>query len=380
MAVYKDVIWVKSYKGHDSTAQNSIWHCIKMLSNFEEVKTDIDGFDEKSILKGEKDFYTFMETLYQDMYKNPDKYIIPSAEYDEYMDSIDVDMVFSNEHRGDVKESKLRIRFQQAIKFYPDYFYQLGLAADELCKKTYALIIQKTKFNQVLKKLEYPQIKKENALRLNVLADIGIGIKEINNKYYISCKQHSKMFLGLSVLTSAPESKFKYLNYLRLDYKKRLKSKPEIEDIKMTLENEHSDILNSLLPLFDNPKTRYSVYPLSGITSSDKWKVDFSLEKTRVFGFYAGPGFLSILVFFKNIEHLMQVINTLEKNNPELFEWFRIKFRGCDKRDCPRNKSIMFGNQKKNICGWTYSSKVEIVSPNKNDVKKCITLIKMGMT
>jgi len=50
-----------------------------------------------------------------------------------------------------------------------------------------------------------------------------------------------KMFLGLQVLLTVPkskyktESKFKRLNYLRLDYKGYYRPMPEIEDVKFTI-------------------------------------------------------------------------------------------------------------------------------------------------
>jgi hypothetical protein len=378
MAGYRDVLWVRNNKGHGSTAQNSVWHCIKMLSDFEEAKADIDGFNEKSIIKGEKDFYTFMKTLYEDMYANPDRFAIPAMEYDEYMKSINVDKVFSNAHKGDAKESKLRNRFQQAIQFYPDYFYKLGLAADEICKKTYALIIQKTKYTNVLKALNYTHIKNENGLRLAALSGMGINLKETNNAFFLTCKQFPKMFLGLKVLLSSPENKYKYLNYLRLNYNGRYRPMPEIEDIFMTLEKVHCECIKSLLSLYDKQKIKYSLYPFRTITSSGKWTVDYFIKSKRVFGFYAGPGFLAIRILFKNTDSLQLVINTLESNNPKLFEWFRDNFRGCNNANCKRNRIIMIGNQKRHTCGG--SSKIEITISSKNDIKKCTMFMKMAMS
>jgi len=367
--------WVKNYKGHSSTAQNSIWHCLMMLSNFDAVKADIDGFDEKSVVKGEKDFYSFIKTLYQDMYENPEKYEIPTAAYDEYIKTINMEELADNEHKRDAKEAKLRTAFQQAIQFYPDYFYQLGLAADEICDKNYELVISKIKYNSVMKKLDSPYIKNENELRINALADRGITAKEKDKKIFISCKQSPKMFLGLKVLLSAPESKYKYLNYLRLDYKGYYRPMPEFEDVKMTLEKEHSDILSLLLSLFDNPEIKINLYPTKGITSNHKWKYEYFIKYRKIFEFYAGPAYLLIHIFFLDNESLMETVKSLEKNDPGLFKWLCDNFveKHCN---CPKNKAVMFGSIKKHICGRR-TNRVEILNPNKNDVKKSVALIKI---
>ena len=66
-----------------------------MLAPFEPIGIECDDYNEADIFDGEKDFYDFMKNLYNDMYVNPAKYAV-----------------------------------QQAIEFYPNYFYEIGLAAD----------------------------------------------------------------------------------------------------------------------------------------------------------------------------------------------------------------------------------------------------------
>jgi hypothetical protein len=376
MTASESAIWAQNREAHGSTAQYSIWHSIMMLATFEDAQIRLNGFDNKDVIKGEKDFYAFMKTLYQDMYKNPAQYAVPAAEYDDYMKSVDIDKTVADPHRHDAKESKLRIKFQQAIQFYPDYFWEIGLAADEICNKNYELVISKSQYHNALASLDHAHIKETNGQRLNALMDRGLAVKETGTKVHISCRQYPAMFLGLKVLLTAPESKYKHLNYLRLDYKGRHRAMPEIEDIQATLETEHRDTLNLLLPLFVTPKTRYALYPLSNITSGSNWKVDYFINSKRIFGFYAGPGFLSIGVLFKTPENLMRVIKTLEATDPKLLEWFCNQFTEVF-HDCPRNKTIMFGKQKKNICCGSSGGKMEITNPQKNDVKRCIEIIKL---
>jgi len=383
MAAYDDILWLKNYEGYNSPAQKSIWYCIMMLAKFEEVKVNIDGFDDKNVIKGEKEFYTFMKTLYQDMYANPESYAIPVTEYDNYIKTINLEKVFANSHKNDAKESKLRNNFMKAIQFYQNYFWKLGLAADEICNEKYELVISKSKYDNVLKSLDHPSIKNENGQRLNALADRGIVVKKNGKKYYISCKKVPKMFLGLKVLLTVPksiyktENKFKKLNYLRLDYKGYYRPMPEIEDVKLTLKKEHSDILILLLSLFNDFKTRYSLYPMASILPFNKWKVDYWLgNNKRIFGFYASPDFLSFRISFKTPENLIRIIKILEKKERKYFEWFRDNIKEVF-HDCPRNKIIMFGNQKKHLCCGSSGGTMEIVNPDKNDVKNIITLIKI---
>jgi len=383
MAAYEDILWLKNYKGHNSSAQKSIWYCIMMLSKFERVKVSIDGFDDKSVFKGEKDFYTFMKTLYQDMYENPDSYAIPTAEYDEYIKSINIEKVFANSHKGDSKESKLRNKFLQAIQFYSDYFWKLGSAADEICNTKYELVISKSNYDNIIKSFDNLNIKNENEQRLNALANRGIIINKNGKKNYISCKKFPKTFLGLKVLLTVPESKyktenkFKRLNYLRLDYKGYCRPMPEIEDVKLTMKKEHSDTLTLLLSLFNNFKTRYALYPMASILPFNKWKIDYWLgNNKRIFGFYASPDFLSFRISFNTLENLIRIIKILEKNNKKLFEWFRDNIKEVF-HDCPRNKIIMFGNQEKHLCCSSSGGTMEIVNPDKNDVKNIIELIKV---
>jgi hypothetical protein len=364
--------WVRNYKGHDSTAQNSIWHCIMMLSDFETVKVVIDGFEPENITNGEKDFHTFMKTLYQDMYANPGKYAIPFTEYDEYIKTINIEEYYGAEHKiSDAKEGRLRQEFQNAIQFYPDYFYQLGLKADEICNKDYILVISKSKYDSILKSLSQPK----NEQRINALSNMGILITELGETCYISSIQFPKMFLGLRILCSMPESTYKYMNYLRLDYKGYYRAVPDINDIKATMDKEHADILNLLCSLLDNPKIKIKLHPLGSITSNNKWKVRYILDGKCVFQFYAGPAYFCTHIFFRDTEHFTNAIKLLTDTDSTLFEWLNDKFRertGCAGR-CPKNKAVMFGNQERRICGST--NQIELFFPNEDDVKKSFALM-----
>jgi hypothetical protein len=121
-----------------------------------------------------------------------------------------------------------------------------------------------------------------------------------------------------------PESTYKYMNYLRLDYKGYYRAIPDINDIKATMDKEHAGILSLLCSLLDNPKIKIKLQPLRSITSNNKWKVRYILDGKCVFQF-------------------------------------------------SKNKAVMFGNQERRICGST--NQIELFFPNEDDVKKSFALI-----
>lgn len=61
----------------ETSAQRSIRHCMAMLAPFEA------SVAEKC--KGEKEFYDFIYSIYEEMYKNPEAWFVFPAPYEEYM-------------------------------------------------------------------------------------------------------------------------------------------------------------------------------------------------------------------------------------------------------------------------------------------------------
>ena len=382
-----NIAGVRNHAGHGSSAQKSIWHCLSMLSRFEAAGADINGFSEADVVDGEKDFYQFMKDLYRDMYDDPAKYAIPTGEYDEYIKTAKKKAVFVKAHQTDAKECVLRNAFQQAIQFYPDYFYNIALASDGIRKKDFSLIITKSKFDEALRSLDRPHICKENGQRMKALADRGVTINEAGGTCYISCKTAPKMFLGLQVLCSAPEGKYKYTNYLRLDYKGFRGDMPGIGDVKSTMKKVHAAGVDLFLKLFGGVKMKYRVKPLRSITSGHGWKVEYTLNGKSVFGFFAEPDHLAFYIYFNNAKNITETSRKLE-NDPELFDWFCGRFpeRLCK---CPSNRAVTFGNPpprpgrgevslryvKRRICGL--SNRAEIINPVAGDIQKCIADIKI---
>jgi hypothetical protein len=356
---------------HGSSAQKSIWHSLKMLAPFKGAAIDDDTFDKGSILEGESDFYRFISELYQDMYNVPAKYLIPTKPYDEYIKNRVVKRSAEKEHFTDAKECSLRNTFQQAIQFYPEVFYKLGCAADEICNTDYALVITKSNYASVMESFGRSHVYKENEYRMKAVLNRGLQIDEAGDKYYIKSKSYPKMFLGLRVLCTAPESKYKYMNYLRLDYKGYCRSMPEIDDIRLTMKEEHSGYVDLIYRTFEGQKIRYKVKPLRNITSGFEWKVDFTLNGKNIFGFYAEPDYLKVCIYFNNAKNITELGEKLRLSNMELYDWFCGKFpeRLCK---CPNNRVVRFGDTKRRICGL--SNRAEIDNPNDRDISNCIAV------
>jgi hypothetical protein len=157
-------------KEYKSSAQKSIWHSIMMLAQYQSVSIENNTeFIQEDYISGEKEFYSFMKALYTDMYENPAKYSVPTIPYDEYMQNRKPKKGIEKEHYTDTKECNLRNTFQQAIQFYPKFFYELGLRTEEIRKSDYALVLSIEKYEELLQSLKWAHIWKENEYRYNTI-------------------------------------------------------------------------------------------------------------------------------------------------------------------------------------------------------------------
>jgi len=363
----------ENHNGHDSRAQMSIWHSIMMLAPFRAAGINSSAFNDEHIIEGEKQFYDFMKDLYNDMYKSPTKYAVPTSEYDEYIKNRHAENDPVHPHKTDAKESKLRNTFHQAIEFYPNYFYEIGRASNEFCKETFAIILTKQQYEDVIRKLKRSHIRKGNEQRLKVLEGLGVTVSEINNAYHISCKNAPKMFLGVHVLCSALESKYKYMNFLRLDYSSYHRSVPDIESIKPTLKEEHANKIDQAIKSIVTSKMKYKVKPMRGINFDHGWKVEYTLNGKNVLGFFATPDSLAMFIYFNDEKNISKMSNNIKDNNP-LFDWFCDKFpeRLCK---CPHARYVFLGDEKRRICGM--SNKAEVYDPTVDDLENIIVITKM---
>lgn len=358
-----------------STAQKSIMHCIRMLAPFQKSDAGIGSkFLKEDIYAAEEEVYRFIRELYTDMYHSPGKYFIPAAPYDEYIKSAKQKAGIEKMHYTDSRECNLRNTFQQAIWFYPGFFYQIGLHAQEIREKDYALVIAGKDLEEVKASMEWKHIYKENSCRYEVMRLLGLETEQAGESFYITNKNYPRMFLGLWLLCHVPDSKYKYMNYLRLDFQGLYRAMPGIEDIMMTLTEEHAGIIAAIQSAIDCVKLKLRIKPLRNITSGSRWKAEYLLKNKNVFGFYAEPGYLMLCVYFNDVKNINEMSRRLEETDYGLFQWFSGKFpeRLCK---CPSNRWASFGGSRRRICGL--SCRAEIENPNQPDVDNCIRILKL---
>jgi len=351
---------VKNRGSHESSAHKSIWHCLAMLAR-----------PGGGASVAETAFRSFMEDLYRDMYADPAKYFIPVDAYEKYIRSAGDPA--GGPHAADAKECGLRNAFQQAIQFYPDFFYKIGTAADGIDAAASGLIVAKDAYASAVKSLDYPHLRGRNAERVAALTEPRFAFNENNGKFTITCGRYPGMFAGLYALCSAPDGKYKRTNYLRLDYNKRGGGAPGIDDVLYTMAAEHSAGLKQILGVINGMDLKYSVKPLGAITSGDGWKVEYKKNGKNVFGFFAEPDFLALYIYFNDAKNITETGKKLG-GDPEFFEWFRGGFpeRTCA---CKNNRAVMFGNEKRRICGL--SNRAEIFCSNEVDYSRSAALIKL---
>lgn len=360
---------------HGSFAQKSIWHCIRMLAPLHKVVIrDNTSFPEVDLLLGQEQFYSFIKGIYEKMYEDPTRFLVPTAAYDEYIKTAKTTKGAEKAHYTDTKECGLRNTFQQAILFYAKFFYELGLKAEGLRNSDYALIITRSELEEVHKLLEGTHLRQGNQGRYTVLKEQGIETEQTDEICYIYNKEQPKMFLGLWVFCSAPQNAYKYMNYLRLDYQGCQRKAPDIQDIVDTLDEDHGRVILKVQGILINLDVKIKVKPPRSIASGFKWKVEYSHKGKSVFGFYAAPGELMLCIYFNSAQNITEVAKQLQECDGALFQWFaeKIPERLCK---CPNNRRVAIGNEKRRICGL--SNRAEVKNPEEIDVDNCIRVLKL---
>lgn len=345
-------------------AQCSVKHCLDMIAPFEA--------SDESLKDGQQQFYEFMCCIYREMYREPEKYQVFAEKYEAYIAKRQADKV-EKEHISDSRESTLRNAFQQAIQFYAMYFYHLGLKSREIDEKTGALIVSKEDYENVLRQMERFHEPQYNAQRLQVLSERGIRVQEKQDDIEILHATYKRAMEGLLYLCDAPESKYKLMNYLRLDYKNAYKPIPKVDDICKTLPTKSIEAVKLLEATLEGLKIKKKIRPLRGIVSDFKWKVEYSYKGKNICGFYADYEYFMICIYFNHFENINRFAQIVYEEDEELFNWFRGCFpeRLCK---CPNNRRVSFAGEMRRICGL--SNRAEIVNPGIDDVEKALFILK----
>ena len=349
-------------------AQRSIKHCLDMIAPFQA--------SDEGLMDGQLQFYQFMISIYREMYHEPEKYQVFAEKYEKYIENRNrqfVKLKKEKEHISDSRESTLRNAFQQAIQFYALYFYYLGARSQGLKEKTDALIISREDYADVLKQMGCFHEPQYNEQRFRVLEELGIRIYEDQENVEILHTTYNKAMMGLQYLCKPPESKYKLMNYLRLDYKNAYAPIPGVDDICQTLPAESVLAVKTLEKALQGLKIKTKIQPLRGIVSDFKWKVEYSYKSKNICGFYADAEYLMLCIYFNHFENINAFAQTLYEEDKELFCWFKDRFpeRLCK---CPSNRRVSFAGEMRRICGL--SNRAEIVNPSTDDVEKALYILK----
>lgn len=352
----------------ETHAVRSIRHCLDMIAPFEA--------SDRQREEGQRQFYDFMVSIYRGMYGNPLKYLVFPAPYEEYIarcGSQAVSLKKEKEHVSDSRESTLRNTFQQAIQFYGMFFYYVGVQCEGLCGSSGALVISPEEYAGVLGRLNRLHDAKYNEERYQVLSGLGIEIHEEGGMIHIAHREFTHAMEGLLYLCKAPDSKYKWMNFLRLDYRNAYAPVPAVEDICRTLPEGSRAIVRKLEKHLAGMKVRARIKPLRGIVSDFKWKVEYSYKSKNICGFYADSGYFMLCIYFNHFQNITDFAAVLQEEDRELAAWFREQFpeRLCR---CPSNRRVYFGGEARRICGL--SNRAEVVNPGDGDLEKALYILR----
>lgn len=352
----------------ETTAQRSVRHCLAMLAPFE-------ASDEEA-REGQEQFYIFMRSLYEGMYGEPEAWFVFPAPYEEYIKKTAGEDKPTKErvHAKDSRESTLRNVFQQAIQFYAMYFYNLGIQAEHIGRDPGALFVTKDAYKGILRKLGRLHEPQYNAQRLAVLERLGVCVKEEEGGIVrIFNAARPRMMEGIRYLCGAPESKYKWMNFLRMDYKNAYSPVPEVEDICKTLPEAYAAVIKRLEGVLAGRKIKVQVKPLRGIVSDFCWKVAYVQKGSNICGFYADNESFMLCIHFNNFMNISKFAEVLYEEDRGLFAWFRAQFpeRLCK---CPNNRRVSFHGEERRICGLC--SRAEILDPAPEDVERALYVLR----
>lgn len=262
---------------------------------------------------GQSQFYEFMLSLYREMYQKPEEYLVFPQPYEEYMKKLkeqEAGKKKEKEHVTNSRESTLRNTFQQAIQFYALYLYRVGLKSKGIDGQTGALLLRKEDYADVIGQMERIHESQYNDARYEVLAKCGIGVEEDGDTIFIVHRDYPQMMEGIAYLCKAPDSKYKWMNFLRLDFKNAYSPIPTVDDICKTLPAESVEVVKKLETDLAGRKVKTKIRPLRGIVSDFKWKVEYSCKGKNICGFYADKEFLCfvfILIILLTLRRLRRL-------------------------------------------------------------------------
>ncbi|MCM1027227.1 MAG: hypothetical protein NC432_12390 [Roseburia sp.] len=358
----------KARESGETYAQRSVRHCLDMIAPFEAAMPQTE--------EGQWQFYQFMVSLYREMYRDPEKYRVFPKPYEEYIakrKDQEVQKQKEKEHENDPKESTLRNTFQQAIQFYAVYLYQIGLRSRGLDERSGEMILKKEDYFDIRNQMNRFHDAKYNGERYEVLSELGIQVCDDGDIVRIVHREDRRMMEGIAYLCNAPDSKYKWMNFVRLDFKNAYAPIPTVDDICKTLPARSTEAVKKLEDNLAGMKIKAKIKPLKGIVSDFRWKVEYVYKGKNICGFYADNESFMLCIYFNHFENINEFAKVLQEENGDLFQWFKNQFpeRLCK---CPSNRRVFFGGEARRICGL--SNRAEIVNPDGEDMEKALYLLR----
>lgn len=351
----------------ESYVQRSIRHCMDMIAPF-----DMPNQQEE----GQLQFYQFMVSLYREMYERPEEYMVFPKPYEEYMARLQEQKTREKrdkEHESNSRESTLRNTFQQAIQFYALYLYRIGVKSKGIDGKTRSLMIWKDDYTDVIDQMNRLHESQYNTDRYEKLIKLGIQVYENGDTVHIVHGEYPQMMEGIAFLRKAPDSRYKWMNFLRLDFKNAYSPIPTVDDICKTLPVRSAEMVKKLEDNLSKMKIKAKIKPLRGIVSDFKWKVEYTYKGKNICGFYADNEYFMLCIYFNHFENINEFSKILYEEDHDLFQWFKNQFpeRLCK---CPSNRRVYFGNEPRRICGL--SNRAEIVNPGDDDIDRALYVLR----
>lgn len=323
----ESILWGRPSDPGDAP-RRSILHCVRMLAPFQEALPE-SPYLASDVAEGERQFYAFLHGLYAEMYGDPGFFLVPETEYDAYMAS-PARKQWEEKHAQpvpgerapvDQKESRLRNQFQQAIRFYAAYLYEVGMRGR--FSQEGVLELPLSAWREARAAMEWPHLREGNEERFQRLRALGLGVTQGKGSVRVLNRDFPKMMFGLWALCAAPKTAYHRTNYLRLDYAGALRGSPALEDVFRVLSPVRAQQARQLHKAAEQAGFRGKIRPLREITSGSFWKVEYSREGKVAAVLYAAPEGLNFGLHLGTPQRAQGFLERAGKGDPALEEWLR---------------------------------------------------------
>ena len=221
----------------------------------------------------------------------------------------------------DQKESRLRNQFQQAIRFYAAYLYEVGMRGR--FSQEGVLELPLSAWREARAAMEWPHLREGNEERFQRLRALGLGVTQGKGSVRVLNRDFPKMMFGLWALCAAPKTAYHRTNYLRLDYAGALRGSPALEDVFRVLSPVRAQQARQLHKAAEQAGFRGKIRPLREITSGSFWKVEYSREGKVAAVLYAAPEGLNFGLHLGAPQRAQGFLERAGKEAPALEEWLR---------------------------------------------------------